>query len=182
MVTYEPKSNVYYDSLTSVQQGVLFHTLCEQLTNSSEFSTIHSKDGGQTSSVMMSCDDNVQHNVMQITGWDSKQWSTPLTKATLRAYIDSVPADSWWTDKQTVVRRFYSTLISFYESSGGTWPITSFWDPWATSSYGVQKQDLPTPSKTYGAINYCIEVTSETYSDIIYRVTADDLTPKAGGC
>ncbi len=181
-LTYKTTGGGKYSGLTAVQNGVLFHDICVELIADSYYSTIHAKDGDGTSSVVMSCDDNVLHNVMLITGWDSKSWSTPLAKATLQAYISSVPADSWWTDRQSVVQGFYTELINRFEARGGTWPITSFWDPWATSSNGgVLKESLPALDTSTPA-GYCLQAQSTSYSSIVYKVTNSSSQPVEGSC
>jgi prepilin-type N-terminal cleavage/methylation domain-containing protein len=180
-VKYVPQSSLHYSGLNNVQGGVLFYNVCKQLVSDPNYSTIHSRDGSQTSNIVMSCDDNVQANSLQITGWDTRTWSVPLTQSQIQSYMASVPADSWWTDKQSVIQGFYSTLMSTYSSEGGSWPVQSFWDPWANQYSGVQKQNLPSPDPVTGA-SYCISAVSNKYPDMSYIVTADNTTPRSGNC
>lgn len=171
-----------YSGLTPVQEGVLFHDICTELIADSQYSVIHAKDGGGTSTVVMSCDNSVSRNSLLITGWDSKTWSTPLTKSTLQAYIASVPADSWWTDRQAVVQGFYNELINRFESRGGVWPITSFWDPWADASNGgVMKQPLP-PIDASMPAGYCLQAQNTKFNSVLYKVTDTSPRPTEGGC
>lgn len=179
---YTPMSSMQYTGMTNVQRGVLFHDVCEQLIQNANYSTVHSRDGSQTDAIVMSCDDNIQHNTMQITGWETRTWSTPVTKEQIEQYMTTVPYDSWWSNKQDVVRSFYAALIALYTTSGGTWPITSFWDTWATSSSGVQRQELPVGSAASGVARYCITATHRKYTDISYIVTGDALAPHQGSC
>lgn len=172
---------VYYDNLTAVQNGVLFHTVCQQLISDSQYSLIHPKDGSSPHSVVMSCNDNVAAGGMLITGWESKFWSTPVTRSQIQNYIDNVPYDSWWTDKQEVVRGFHSELISRFEASGGTWPVTSFWDPWANIWSGVHKQELPSPEPVNPG-EYCVQAIHHSYPDKAYSITNNDTGPTEGYC
>jgi len=181
-ITYSPLSNKQYGPLTNVQHGVLLHTYCEQLVQDANYSTIHSRDGSETSSIVMSCGDDIEEDSLQITGWDTKTWTTPVTKAQITDYLATVPYDNWWTDKQDVIRNFYTTLIVLYTSSGGGWPINSFWDPWANQWSGVQKETLPTPISSTVEPNYCISVSHRQYTDLSYMVTAGSPSPRVGSC
>lgn len=181
IVHYSPTSSVKYGSLTPVQNGVLFWTVCEELVADSQFSTIHSKDGKATDSVVMSCNKNIRADGLLIEGWSSRSWLRPVQKAQLQAYIDSVPSDSWWIDKQAVVRSFHQELIDRFESRGGTFPITSFWDPWANAWSGVHKEELPAPLPG-PTNNFCIEAYHQDDPATKFHITAqgDQLLP--GGC
>ena len=171
----------HYSGLSPVQNGVLFHRVCTELIADPQYSVIHAREGGGTSSVVMRCDDSIAANKLQITGWDSKNWMTPVTQTAIQGYIDSVPYDSWWTDRQTVVRGFYTALMTQYTARGGSWPITSFWDPWANQWSGVPKEELPAPDASDPG-NYCLVATNRKYTDIIYHVvgTVGEIQP--GGC
>jgi len=181
-LTFVPLSTEHYTDLSTVQSGVLFHDICSELVADPNYSTIHSRDGSDTDSIVMSCDDSIREDRLQITGWDTMRWSTPLTKETIEAYMESVPNHSWWTDKQSVVRSFYATLMARYTSSGGEWPITSFWDPWANQWSGVPKQELPAPDDSSRSVNYCITATHRRFSDVRYSITSDNLAPRNEAC
>ena len=174
-------SGEHYSGLSPVQNGVLFHKICTELIADPQYSVIHAREGGGTSSVVMRCDDSIAANKLQITGWDSKNWMTPVTQSAIQSYIDSVPYDSWWTDRQTVVRGFYMALMTQYAARGGSWPITSFWDPWANQWSGVPKEELPAPDAT-DASNYCLVATHRKYTDIVYHVMGTVGAVQPGGC
>ncbi|MGE5298733.1 MAG: hypothetical protein ACM3KF_01710 [Acidobacteriota bacterium] len=171
----------HYSGLSPVQNGVLFHKICTELIADPQYSVIHAREGGGTSSVVMRCDDNISGNSLLITGWDSRTWNVPVTQATIQSYIDSVPYDAWWTDRQAVVRGFYTALMAEYSARGGTWPVTSFWDPWANEWSGVKKQELPAPDPS-DSNNYCLVAVHRTYTDILYRVKGTVGTIEPGGC
>lgn len=179
---YVPPSSTTYSNLSAVQEGVLFYEICEELIADPEYSTIHSANGQQTSSVVMRCDDNIQDDRLQITGWDTRTWTTPVTKENIEAYMDTVPYDSWWIDRQEVVRSFYATLMSRFITSGGEWPITSFWDPWANQWAGVPREDLPAPDPLTETAEYCLMGTHNNFIDMSFYLTASNTTPREGSC
>ncbi len=181
-LTRVQKEGVHYSGLTDVQNGVLFHMVCLELIADPTYSTIHAKSGGNTASVVMRCDDNVSANSILITGWDSKTWNVPVTQATLESYIASVPADSWWIDRQEVVRGFYTQLIDRFTKRGGSWPVKSFWHPWAApGNSGVPKEILPEPDPPEEG-TYCIQGAYAGYPDMTYIITDQDGTPREGVC
>lgn len=172
---------VYYNNLTAVQNGVLFHQICQQLISDPIYSLIHPSDGSAPSSVVMSCDDSISANGLLITGWDSKSWNTPVTRSKIQTYIDSVPYDSWWIDRQDVVRGFYSELINRFEVSGGSWPITSYWDPWANMWSGVHKEAMPAP-RPLNPGEYCVQAIHHSNPSKAYSITNNDTGPVEGYC
>ena len=179
-----PLDGSHYGTLSPVQKGVLFYNTCKELISDSKYSTIHAREGGATNNVMMSCDPgntSIAYNSILIEGWDSKRWYTPITRQTLQSYVDSVPYDSWWTDRQAVIRDFYTALMDRFESSGGTWPITSFWDHWANQWSGVHKEELPALSSD-AENGYCIIAVHKKYADMPYVITSTDGKPHEGSC
>lgn len=174
-----------YTGLSAVQKGVLFYTICEEAIADPALTVIHSVDGTQTHSVQHRCNDNIWAGGLQITGWDSRNWTTPVTRTAIENYMASVPTDSWWIDKQQVVRAFYQHLIDTYEARGGTWPITSFWDPWANQWSGVHYEPLPDLDGPNGPLDeksYCVQAYHAHYPDITLRITSDKLSPEPGTC
>ena len=180
-VTYIPGGGIKYSGLDAVQNGVLFHSICDDLSKDPAYATIHSSDGASTQSVIMSCEDNISANGIQITGWQTKNWTTPISRSQLESYISSVPYDSWWTDKQRVIRDFYTQLIVRFTNQGGTWPISSFWDPWANQWSGVQKEALPTPTTGEAGV-YCIKATHNKYPDLSFYTSDKVDGAKEGNC
>ena len=106
---------------------------------------------------------------------------TPVTQSTIQSYVDSVPYDSWWTDRQSVVRGFYTALMAQFSARGGNWPITSFWDPWANQWSGVHKEELPAPDAV-GTDSYCLAAAHRKYTDIIYHVIGTTGSIEPGTC
>lgn len=180
-VVVATSNNVHYSGLSSVQNGVLFYEICVELIADPHYSVIHAREGGGTSSVVMRCNDSIQAGSLLITGWDSKTWSVPVTQAAIQAYIDSVPYDSWWIDRQDVVRGFYTALMTQFAARGGNWPIMSFWDPWANQWSGVHKEELPEPDPV-GKHSYCIAATHQKYPDITFHTKGSSGEVVAGPC
>ena len=165
-----------YTGLSAVQNGVLFYEVCEELIADPQYSVIHARDGSETQSVVMKCTDDIGANRLQITGWRSEKWYTPVTRADIQEYIDEEPYDDWWTDRQDVVRGFYTELANRFEAKGGTFPITSFWDTWANQWSGVHKEELPPPgprpSDDKGA--FCVEAWHNKFPEQVYKITQNE--------
>ena len=183
VLTYKKTGGGKYTGLTAVQNGVLFHDICVELIADPYYSVIHAREGGGSSSVMMSCDNDVGYNRILVTGWESEKtkWYTPVKKETIQAYIDSVAYDNWWTDRQEVVRGFFTELINRFESRGGTWPITSFYDGTSDGSWGVKRQELPVLDMSAPA-GYCLQAKSTKYDSVVYKVTNTNSRPEEGVC
>lgn len=71
--------------------------------------------------------------------------------------------------------------MSQYAARGGTWPITSFWDPWANQWSGVPKEELPMPDAN-NPNNYCVAATHRKYTDVSYHITGVTGAVEPGGC
>ena len=167
----------YYSSVSPVQNGVLFATICQDLIDEGVGNAVD--QGGTTRSYISGCG-NWNDNRMQITGWDTEQYDTPVTKETLLTYADTYnEGTSFHPNQAPTVKNFYYQLVEQFERSGGRFPIESFWDFWATpSNGGVLQEPLPDPIPTPF---YCVEGTSNRYDDILWHVT-NSLRIEAGGC
>lgn len=161
----EVVSNTFpeYATLNEVQSGVLFSQVCKDLIN--EGKGRGENLGGGIDDYITSC--NVyNHNELQIHGWDSTNFNTPVSISDITSVIDSVPAgDAWHPDQQSVVKNFYTELRDRYLAHGGIYPIESFWDSW---SGGVDKEDLPEPIDT-SKTEYCIQATSIKDESIVWH-------------
>ncbi len=174
----------YYTGLSPVQNAVLFYDICWELVADPEYQTIHAREGGDTQTLFSTCDPGGTSTVrtkMTIQSWASLTPNVPVTRSFIQAEIDSIPYDSWWIDRQEVARKFYTELIDRFEGRGGTWPITTFWDHWATSTNGVLKQELP-PLPAGTEAGYCVVAEHKKYPDMLYSITDSDAAPREGGC
>lgn len=163
--------------LTPVQNGVLMAQICQDLVNENVGKGVN--QGGQTNAYITGCG-NWNHDSMQVTGWDSRVYGTPVSDTTLLNYADTFTTnDTYNKIHETVVRNFYHELVSRQLRQGGYYPVTSFWDSWATPmNGGVITQPLPTPQSQPW---YCVEASYAGYSDVLWHVT-DELKLKSGSC
>ena len=173
----------HYDNLSPVQNGVLFHSICVELVDDPYYSEIHAHDGTQTNTVVTDCNTSINDDSMLINGWDSEEWKTPVTRQDIQNYINNVPYDSYWSDKQDVVRAFYTQMVQRFEARGGTFPITSFWEPDAGEWWGIPKEELPEPSPPPASLNgaFCVEAYHASFPDDIFRITQTDKI-EVGSC
>lgn len=164
-------------ALSPVQNGVLLAQICQDLITEGAGRGVN--QGGQTKDYITGCG-NWNHNSMQIAGWDSRVYGTPVTDTALLTYADNfTTSDAYNKIQETVVKTFYHELVDRQTREGGSFPITSFWDSWATpTNGGVQTQPLPTPQAQPW---YCVEATHANYSDLEWHVT-DALKIESGGC
>ncbi len=168
----------FYQNLSTVQNGTLLSEICDDLV--AEGVGNGTSQGGQARAYITSCG-NWNHDSMQVTGWTSKVWQTPVTSQALLNYADTFTAGSTWdSDQERVIKSFYHQLVDRLVQSGGTFPITSFWDYWATpSNGGVQQQPL---SDTPQLIPfYCVEsqITGDTQA--VWHITEKSKS-EAGPC
>lgn len=158
----------FYQNLSAVQNGTLLSQICADLIAEGKGKGV--SQGGQSRDYITGCG-NWNHNSMQVTGWNSKVWNTPVGAQTLIDYGAQFTASSSWdSDQERVMEEFYSLLVERLLQEGGTFPVTSFWDYWATpSNGGVQQQPLEANPlmKPY----YCVESRANGYTDIIWHVT-----------
>lgn len=144
----------YYSNLSAVQNGVLLSKICSDLI--AEGLGNGKDQSGATRPYLTGCG-NWNNNSMQVTGWQSRVWQTPIASQQFRDYAAAFTTNSAWDkDQERVVKAFYTQLVDRLLLQGGRYPVTSFWDSWANSNNGgVIKQELPTGSqmKQY----YCIE-------------------------
>ena len=157
-----------YNGMSTVQQGVLFQELCQQLVT--EGYGNGSSISGQVGNYITGC--NVYGwQGMQINGWQATTFNVPITQTTIRDWYNSRTAyDAWWPDQKTVAVSFANELTSRYTAMGGTFPVTSFWDTWAS---GVQKQALPPATPPYDPSKFCLEGSHSKYSDMVWHISSD---------
>lgn len=158
----------FYTGLTAVQNGTLLAQICQNLVD--EGAGRGTNQGGGIENYITGCG-NWNYNSMQFTGWDSKVWNTPVTKDQLLTYANNfTTSDTWNKAQETVVRDFFNKLVTRQEQQGGKFPVTSFWDYWATTSNGgVMQQPLPTNTQLRSF--YCVEAQGTKMKDIVWHVT-----------
>lgn len=166
-----------YENLTAVQNGVLLSQICADLVAEGVGQGVN--QGGQTQSYITGCG-NWNRGSMQITGWNSRVWNTPVSSEQLLNYANNfTTSDTWNASHATVVRAFHNELVERHLSLGGSFPVTSFWDSWATpQNGGVQYQPLGTP---VDSISYCVEARADNNPSLVWHV-GDDGHIKEGPC
>lgn len=145
----------YYANVSTVQNGVLLSQICQDLINEGKGSGTNL--GGSTDAYVTGCG-NWNHDSMQITGWTSKVFSTPIAATAFSDYAASIPAgDAWHPNQQSVTRTFYNELSARLLAQGGSYPLSSFWDSWATPGNGVMYEPLPSPDVSGNMNTFCIQ-------------------------
>jgi len=167
----------YGAGLTPIQNGVLMAQICQDLINEG-YGQGQNQDG-DTEDYITGCG-NWNSSNMQFTGWKTKKFFTPVTDATLLNYADTfTTTDTFNKNQETVVKNFYHELVYRQTRQGGSFPLTSFWDSWATpQNGGVAAEPLPSPQVQP---SYCVEATHSKYPDLLWHVT-DELKIETGGC
>lgn len=124
-----------YQNLSEVQNGVLLSQICSDLIT--EGVGRAADQGGTQRDYITGCG-NWNSNSMQVTGWDTRTWATPVQKTQLTDYADTfVVTDPYHKQAhESVVKNFYGQLVSRLEAQGGRYPVTSFWDYWAAPGNG----------------------------------------------
>ena len=120
---------VFYENLTPRQNAALFFDTCMDLI---------------ASGVGQKPDDNNHYvsecriyntNQIQVNGWNGRDIGVPVTKAKLGTYVPSYTGGTkaqWLIKGQEVMDEWESK----FTATGGAFPVTGFWDSWATSSNG----------------------------------------------
>jgi prepilin-type N-terminal cleavage/methylation domain-containing protein len=182
-VTITASSDNKYTNLTEVQKGVLFHQICAAMINEGLGSG--QNNGGSTENWITNCNVNGAQ-AFQIVGWSTKDVNPSIASTTLATIASSIQYnDSYRPNRDTVERNFFNTLHTRYLAEGGTYPVTTFWDSWASSSSGVQRQELPSKSSAGGGwlttTSYCAQATHEKFTGRIYSIQ-NSKTPTEGVC
>lgn len=171
-------SRQYYGNLTPVQNGVLLSQICQDLITEGVGKGVN--QGGDTEDYITGCG-NWNDDSMQITGWDTKKYDTPVQSAALLSYADSFTTnDNWNKVHETVVKNFHYAMVERLTLQGGSFPVTVFWDSWATpTNGGVQYQPLPASSASRPY--FCVTATHSSAPNDIWHVTQENIV-RTGPC
>lgn len=172
----------YYPTLTPTQNAVLFQDTCLQ-TVAAGWGL---KADQPSNSFITDC--IVQERTqLRINGWNAGKYVvTPVTEASLAGHVSSYTGGNvaLWQDKATI---FMSKWKELFQAQGGSFPISGFWDPWATPvNGGIMKPSLPTPTTppsggSTDASTYCLQATHAKYADLTMHVRASGV-PQSGAC
>lgn len=155
-----------YSGLSNVQNGVLFRDVCQSLI--SEGYGTSTNLGGGVEQYITGC--NVyNYDAIQLNGWQAHNFGISVSQTAIYDwYNTNVTTDAWRPGKKDAYLTFATQLSSRFISLGGTFPVASFWDPWASATNGgVMVQTLPAPSTPSSPTEFCIEATHIKYADII---------------
>lgn len=154
----------FYTGLSNVQNGTLFAQICSDLL--AEGVGKGTDQGGTVRDYISGCG-NWNDDSMQVTGWDTRTWPTPVTEAQIRDYAADYTVSNAFhkTAQEAAVKAFYVQLSDRLIAQGGGFPITSFWDYWATPvNGGVMPQPLSaTPQKR---AYYCASATIQGSTEV----------------
>ncbi len=168
----------FYDNVSAVQNGVLLSQICQNLVDEGIGRGVN--QGGTDTPYITGCG-NWNYGSMQVTGWNSRVWNTPVTSEQLLTYANNfTTGDSWNKIQETVVKNFFNQLVTRQTQQGGTFPVNSFWDYWATpTNGGVMMQPLPTNPKTKPF--YCVEARVNNRQDVLWHVSENSKL-ETGAC
>lgn len=171
----------HYSNLSDVQNGVLLAQICQNLIDEGVGNGINA--GGKTDPYVQDCG-NWNHDSMQFTAWDTQVFTTPVSSTAFTDYAASVPpGDAWHPNEQSTIQNFYFAMHNRFLAQGGTYPITSFYDSWASpKNSGIPAEPLPPPDPPLTtSTTYCIQATYATFADLVWHVRQDGV-PTEGSC
>lgn len=198
---YIPLTGPHYSNLSAVQNGVLFYNICANLVNENRPDVPALKYG---QGYQVNWQGNIVGTVNYLWGPSTcnvynhdkiefnSSWGSAGAKLGVPVSAERVTAEATKTrtgysatdfpDYNQVVNQFYQTVHSRFLASGGTYPITTFWDPWATlGGSGVYKQELPAPDQQ-SSQSYCLTASSSRYGDIVYSISSNNPVATEGAC
>jgi prepilin-type N-terminal cleavage/methylation domain-containing protein len=166
----------HYGTLSAQENGKLLYDICVDLVNQG-LGQGPNDFGGGTVNYISGCYVYDLH-YLQINGWNGGfNVSDPsVTEETLRQYVEAgASSNPDHPSYRATLETFFGTLISRHKAEGGTFPVTSFWQPW------VGVPTLPPPvSITAESRSFCIIGTSKKYPDISYVTSSANPTPQLG--
>jgi len=169
-----------YSGLDDVQMGVLFQNVCQEILN--EGYGTGTNLAGEVEQYVTGC--NVYgHAAIQLNGWTAHDFSTSIAQSSVYNWYDAhIGSDLWRPNEKSVYLAFATELTNRFMSLGGSFPVSSFWDPWAAANNGgVPYEALPNPSMPSDPNNFCIEGSHVKYTSLLMHV-AQDGAPQTGSC
>lgn len=175
-LTLQAAGGDVYSSLSPVENGLLFFNTCNNMV---------AEGIGQRSDGYHYISECRVYNRSQIhvNGWNGRDINTGVTAASLDSYVASYSGGEkpLFT---TEAGSFMTQWINRFQAAGGTFPVTSFWDSWATATNGgVMKPTMPTPTSSGSSDPnaFCINATHSQYADLVWHVR-QGASPTQGAC
>lgn len=174
-----PGGDPVYTNLSPEHNGLLFFDMCNKLISEGIGSRASEPDRPYISECRV-----YNTNQLDINGWNGRAVNVPISTASLDTYVSSYVGG----EKElftTEANNFMSQWVSRFQASGGTMPVTKFWDSWATpTNGGVMKPTMPTPTSSGGTVDpttFCINAIYDNDSDLRWHITQTG-APTAGVC
>lgn len=170
-----------YSNLSSVQNGVLFYTICNDLVADGYGKGVNK--GGQQEQYISACNIYNYTQLQVNSSWSGHNFNIPVSSSALDAVADGINYnDSWRPNRTAIEQAFYRAWNTRFLAEGGNYPVTTFWDAWANSSNGgVTQENLPT-ADSGAADHYCIQAHNPKYGDMYYHLTNGGGPTAEGKC
>lgn len=196
----------HYINLSPIQNSVLFHTVCNEV-HEDGFGVGTNIDGG-TEPWIQWCHPQYGPNQWQLQGWGGQSantYSAPVTDEFMQDKINNISySDNYRPDRTTVERAFWQEFYDRFIAIGGTFPVTTFWNPnygcnqwscWNLPAYeplpelpeapesgGGSETTTSGGASIAGLQRYCILATHSKYPEIFYSFSSNVLASKQGNC
>ena len=174
-----PSSDPVYTNLSPEHNGLLFFDMCNKLISEGVGSRASEPDRPYISECRV-----YNFNQLDINGWNGRAVNVSISSASLDTYVSSYVGG----EKElftTEAGNFMSQWLSRFQASGGTMPVTKFWDSWATpTNGGVMKPTMPAPTSTGGGADpakFCINAVYDSNPALTWHVTQTGALTK-GAC
>lgn len=198
------RNNIHYDNLSSIQNGELFYEVCREIISENRpapnqaYLYGQGRDQGGTTHSFLSgplCHVYGPGEIRLNNGWSQARpssggFTTPIEANTLSNFYTNLSYNEpWFPTFKEVVSEFYREWDERFIAYGGTYPITSFWNPdygcnaytcWNTPGY----EPLPEPvsNENFRTHGYCIEARHSRFSTLIYHRRHTDSATQSGSC
>lgn len=169
----------YYEDLAPRQDATLLFDLCADLISEG-----YGQNSGEGSNYISEC--RVFNTTqIDIQGWNARNINVPITTQKLYDYVSSYVGGSTPEFNENATA-FMDEWIARFNAQGGTWPVTGFWDSWATPvNGGIMKPELPEPTLVPGGeenpSDFCVEAYHSNFPNEIYHITKS-LSASPGNC
>ena len=191
------KEPVRYEGLSVVQNAVLFHSICTNLSSEKrpDATTLNYGQGldrdGKVAVFTWGPDtcnvynkDRIQFN--SSWGFASGALDVPVEKSLFTGFISKINnTNTYFPDANHVAKQYYQTVLDRFERQGGTFPITTFWDgSWCSvgQSWCTAREPLPDPVNSHSNHYYCVEAYHKDYPEDVYVQKSQSSKPEPGRC
>ncbi len=189
-----------YINLSPIQNSVLFHKICNELTEEYRPDAPDLRYGqgrnahGQVTTFINGpsfCNVYNATDIQMTTSWSALggRFNAPVTLETVQSKANGITnSDSHFPDLVHVGQQYYNTLSDRFLASGGTYPITTFWNPWCNGGCtNAPREALPEPvliseGAAHTEETYCILATHSKHPELSFSFSSDALRSQRGNC